>query len=140
MSRSITATDIQRLEQSGIIIRSGSTGSRILQEMQALKALDPKNDYLSKYNRILRYAFLLMLKKGFDISGNRVHNSFIAITLTVSEFEKHELEAVVKSRHKKKYAGVLPSKREENILDEVLFIYRQQIDEVKILSNAEKRG
>lgn len=128
MSKTLTPTSIQKLVKSGILIPSNHTRERIFQEDQALKALDRKNDYLSKYNCILRHIFLLMLKSGFDINSSCVHRSFVEVTLAISRFEKSELLAVVKSRHRKKYAGILPSKIEESILDEVLLIYRQQND------------
>ncbi len=100
---------------SGALLRSGlafertDVSSRIRQEEAGLKRLRHRDDFLGSYDEVIRYMFLLSLRKGCDIRQERVHpalSAFLNACLSIGHVEASE---IVSTRHAMKYQGCRPT-------------------------------
>lgn len=74
------------------------------QELNTLSRLDPKTDYLSQYNRLIRYILLFLLTRGFDLKMGRVHLLVREFCSELPGFNRAMVNNIIQNRHQNKYS------------------------------------
>lgn len=107
------------MDQIGIVKRSVDSGSRIFEEKYRLKLLRNRDDFLSLYNEVVRYMFILCLMEGYDIRQDKVHSGLRIFLAEYLCYEDEDMSDLVIARHSKKYKGSRPSIRMRMLLSRV---------------------
>lgn len=90
--------------KNGLIFESTDLACRTKQELHALRLLESRSNYLSVYNRSIRYMFLILFKHGYDLHSSKVHKTFSAFCIAYLGMDDILVSKLIKERHAYKYA------------------------------------
>lgn len=79
---------------------------RIRKEMESMRRLAGKADYLSRYNYALRLMIIDLLSSNEKVDNNTVHPLFRDYMIQVLGIKESEAYEIIKMRHKVKYTGI----------------------------------
>lgn len=100
---------IEKILNSDFLIKANNPNRRIIEEEKSLFILTKKNDFLSLYNQLIRYMFLILLKKGYDIKQSKVHPALKVFLSAYLSIDEKEISRIISARHAMKYYKSIPS-------------------------------
>jgi hypothetical protein len=101
---------INVLLNANLIFLSQKTYKRIAEEKYSLSKIKNKEDYLSRYNTVIRHLFLSFLHQGYDIDNKRVHTALQDFCVYELLIPKWKIKQIVNARHGLKYYKREPEK------------------------------
>jgi hypothetical protein len=132
MNRTLIDNASEALLLSGLAFRSTDISTRIKQEETGLKRLRYRDDFLGSYDEVIRYMFILCLRKGFDIRQDRVHPALRIFLNTFLMIDHGNISDIITARHALKYKGCRPSMRIRMLLScfqqDLSLLYETNID------------
>lgn len=94
---------LQELQINGWIIPCRDAPCRIDREKRSLEKCIRRPGYLGRYDAGIRYCFLWLLERGYDINPAKVHPVFQYLLEHLAELSSQEAEEIVTCRHTVKY-------------------------------------
>lgn len=116
--RSIVKT-IAGLTQDGYVFRSSDATSRIAEEKNGLNKLKNRDDFLSSYNEVIRFMFILSLMVGYDIRQDKVHPTLKVFLKHYLSVDDKDISDLVGARHSLKYNGFRPTINDRILLSKI---------------------
>jgi len=98
------------LLNANLIFQSENTYKRIAEEKYSLRKIKDKQDYLSRYNTVIRHLFLTFLFQGYDIDNKRVHAALQDYCVYELLMPRWKIKQIVNARHGLKYYKREPEK------------------------------
>ena len=112
---------IASLAQKGLAFKANDPTWRITEEELGLKRLRHRDDFLSSYNEVVRYMFILSLREGYDIRQDRVHPALRAFINDFACLGDGDIADLVAARHSLKYDGTSPTMAIRMLLSRILY-------------------
>lgn len=100
---------IEELVAKELIFKCHDPRKRYNEEERSLEKCSRQPGYLSLYNSGIRFCFLLLLKEGYDIKGNRVHTVFKHFIIHFVKTEECDFLNIIRARHLLKYNSTQPT-------------------------------
>jgi len=130
MSEYIFVKTIEALIQSELAIKVKNSYRRIKEEERSLMRLKQTDSFLSSYNEIIRYMFIITLNSEYDIKQSKVHYALKIFLTTYLCIEENDISNLIAARHAMKYHGSFPPFRLrvliKSIAKDLSLVYQQK--------------
>jgi hypothetical protein len=117
-------TLLQDLKRRGWIISSSHVMKRIQQEKCSLNTCQKRTGFLAQYDTLIRYCFIWLLHRGYDIHPGKVHPVLQFMLEKAGGLSLDQAKAVVQNRHALKYQKAPITEESFDLLKGVLSILK----------------
>jgi hypothetical protein len=107
-----------------LILKPKNNNRLIQNELNSLMKLSNKHDYLSHYNKCLRYLSLIILKEGSNIDNTTIHKLFYNYLVYSLDINEIKAKSIKHHRHSIKYRSV----KNDSELERLLIIIVQKLE------------
>lgn len=118
---------LQELEKAGCIVPCKDVPFRTIQEKRSLQKCIRRPGYLGQYDTAIRFCFLWLLQRGYDMHPAKVHSVYRFMLEQLAGLSSAEAKEVVQVRHAIKYKEIEDGETQE-VLKRALQMLRESTE------------